>query len=73
MRQQQLLVLKGGGSHEVRKAGMIILAEDCVYSAFVTNKTTVFLAVEHMVDSNDEDTEAQTWLLMADFRLQLPF
>lgn len=73
MRQQELLVLKGGGSHEVRKLGMVILAEDCVYSAFAINKTTVFLSVEHMLDNNDEDMEAQGWLLMAEFRLQLPF
>lgn len=59
MRQQELLVLKEGGSHEVRKLGMFILAEDCVYPAFATNKATVFLAVEHMVDSNDEDAEAR--------------
>lgn len=59
MRQQELMVLKGGGFHEVRKVGMIILAEDCVHSAFAINKTTVFFPVEHMVDSNDEDMEAQ--------------
>lgn len=63
-------MLKEGVSHEVRKLGMFILAENCVYSAFATNKATVFLAVEHMVDSNDGD---MGWLLMADCRLQLPF
>lgn len=52
-------MLKEGGSLEVRKLGKFILAEDCVYSALATNKATVFLAVEHMVDSNDEDMEAR--------------
>lgn len=73
LRQEELLVLKGGGSHDVRELRIIVLAEYCVCSAFATNKTTVFLPVEHMVHSSDEDMKAQGWLLMADFRWQLPF
>lgn len=77
VRQEELLVLKGGGAHEVRKLGMIILAEDCVCSAFATNRTTVFLLkflyVDYMIGSNDEDTGVQGWFLMADFKLQLPY
>lgn len=77
VRQEELLVLKGGGAHEVRKLGMIILAEDCVYSAFATNRTTVFLLqflhVDCRIGSSDEDMGVQGWLLMADFKLQLPY
>ena len=77
VRQEELLVLKGGGAHEVRKVGMITLAEVCVYSAFATNRTTVFLLkflhVDCMIGSNDEGMGAQGWLLMADFKLQLSY
>lgn len=76
VRQEELLVLKGGGAHEVRKLGMIILAEGCVYSAFATNRTTVFLLFLHVdcrIGSSDEDVGVQGWLLTADFKLQLPY
>jgi len=72
-----MVVLKGGVAHEVRNLEIIILAEDCVYSAFATNRTTVFLLkflhVDHMIGSNDEDMGAYGWILMADFKLQLPY
>lgn len=72
VRQEELLVLKGGGDHEVRKLGKIILAEDCVYSAFATDRTTVFLLkflhADCTIGSNDEDMGAQGRLLMADFK-----
>lgn len=61
MRREERLVLKGGGAHEVRKLEMIILADNCVYSAFATNRTTVFLLkflhVDLMIGSNDESWE----------------
>lgn len=71
-REELVLVLKGGGAHEVRELGMIILAESSVYSGFATNRTTVFLLkFLCMIGSNDEDMEAQVWLLVADLKLQL--
>lgn len=74
VRQEELLVLKGGGAHEVRKLGMIILAEDCVYSAFATNRTTVFLLKFLHVDCRiGSNMGVQGWLLTADFKLQLPY
>lgn len=75
VRHDELLVLKGGGTHEVRKLGVIILAENFVFSAFATYGSTVFLLkflhVDCMLGNHDEATRSEGWLLVADFKLRL--
>lgn len=75
MRHDELLVLKGGGTHEIRKLGKIILAENFVYSAFTTNRSTVFLLkflhVNCMIGNHDEDMRSERWFSVADFKFRL--